>query len=79
MIIFGAGASRGGLHKSEVPPPIDIDFFDTANQLVGHGTPKESSVIGVLSATIAAQLLLQVRYVGVTLLARLKAPIAVTA
>jgi hypothetical protein len=40
-IIFGAGASRGGLDEtSEIPPPVDRDFFDIANQLVGHGTPK---------------------------------------
>jgi hypothetical protein len=38
-IIFGAGASRGGLDKIEVPPPVDKDFFDIANQIVGHGTP----------------------------------------
>lgn len=41
VVIFGAGASRGGLDQgSGVPPPIDRDFFDIANQLVGHGTPK---------------------------------------
>jgi hypothetical protein len=41
VIIFGAGASRGGLEGlSDVPPPVDGDFFDIANQLVGHGTPK---------------------------------------
>ena len=41
VIIFGAGASRGGLDKVPgVPPPVDRDFFDIANQLVGHGTPK---------------------------------------
>ncbi|MFI5096086.1 MAG: SIR2 family protein [Candidatus Acidiferrales bacterium] len=40
-LIFGAGASRGGLDKAPgVPPPVDKDFFDIANQLVGHGTPK---------------------------------------
>lgn len=39
VIIFGAGATRGGLANQEVPPPIDKDFFDIANQLVGHGTP----------------------------------------
>jgi hypothetical protein len=40
VIIFGAGASRGGLDKiSELPPPVDKDFFDIANQLTGHGTP----------------------------------------
>ena len=41
VVIFGAGASRGGLDKgSGVPPPVDRDFFDIANQLTGHGTPK---------------------------------------
>jgi len=40
VIIFGAGASRGGLQDHGVPPPVDKDFFDIANQLVGHGTPK---------------------------------------
>jgi len=40
-IIFGAGASRGGLDSpASVPPPVDKDFFDIANQLSGHGTPK---------------------------------------
>jgi hypothetical protein len=40
-IIFGAGASRGGLDAAAgVPPPVDKDFFDLANQLAGHGTPK---------------------------------------
>lgn len=39
VIIFGAGASRGGLNDQEVPPPLDKDFFDIAIQLVGHGTP----------------------------------------
>jgi hypothetical protein len=41
VVIFGAGASRGGLDKGTgVPPPVDRDFFDIASQLVGHGTPK---------------------------------------
>lgn len=40
VFIFGAGASRGGLDQMPgVPPPVDWDFFDIANQLVGHGTP----------------------------------------
>ncbi|MGH9700893.1 MAG: SIR2 family protein [Candidatus Acidiferrales bacterium] len=40
-IIFGAGASRGGLEsQTSIPPPVDKDFFDIANQLSGHGTPK---------------------------------------
>lgn len=41
VVIFGAGASRGGLDSTPgVPPPVDKDFFDIANQLSGHGTPK---------------------------------------
>jgi len=40
VIVFGAGASRGALSEQEVPPPLDNDFFDIANQLLGHGTPK---------------------------------------
>lgn len=41
VLIVGAGATRGGLEKqSDPPPPIDLDFFDIANQLKGHGTPK---------------------------------------
>jgi hypothetical protein len=41
VLIFGAGASRGGLDEATgVPPPVDKDFFDIASQLVGHGTPK---------------------------------------
>jgi len=41
VLIFGAGASRGGLDKVPgVPPPVDRDFLDIANQLIGHGTPK---------------------------------------
>jgi hypothetical protein len=41
VIIFGAGASRGGLETAPgAPPPVDKDFFDIANQIAGHGTPK---------------------------------------
>jgi hypothetical protein len=41
VVVFGAGASRGGLEgNAGVPPPVDKDFFDIANQLSGHGTPK---------------------------------------
>lgn len=41
VFVFGAGASRGGLEKTfGAPPPVDRDFFDIANQLSGHGTPK---------------------------------------
>jgi len=37
-IIFGAGASRGGLEDSRFPPPVDRDFFEIASQLEGRGT-----------------------------------------
>lgn len=41
VILFGAGASRGSLDEGPgMPPPVDKDFFDIANQLIGHGTPK---------------------------------------
>jgi hypothetical protein len=41
VVIFGAGASRGGLDGAPgVPPPVDKDFFDIANQIGGHGTLK---------------------------------------
>lgn len=41
IFIFGAGASRGGLEYRGVPyPPVDNDFFDIANQIRFHGTPK---------------------------------------
>lgn len=40
VMIFGAGATRGGLEGKEgPPPPVDTDFFAIANQLRGHGTP----------------------------------------
>ncbi len=40
-LIFGAGATRGGLvDKVDIPPPVDNDFFDIAAQLKGHGTPR---------------------------------------
>ncbi len=38
-MLFGAGASRGGLGEQPIPPPVDADFFAVANQLRGHGTP----------------------------------------
>ena len=39
VLIFGAGATRGGLEGKANPPlPIDMDFFDIAMQLRGHGT-----------------------------------------
>jgi hypothetical protein len=39
VLLFGAGASRGGLQANRLPPPVDRDFFYVANQLTGHGTP----------------------------------------
>lgn len=39
-LIFGAGATRGALQNSSVPPPIDKDFFDIAGQIRGRGTPR---------------------------------------
>jgi len=38
VFIFGAGATRGAFHDALIPPPVDNDFFDIANQLQGHGT-----------------------------------------
>lgn len=39
-VIFGAGATRGGLSSGDgLPPPVDADFFDIANRIEGHGTP----------------------------------------
>src|SRR5712692_8757178 len=39
LVLFGAGASRGGLSNRPIPPPVDGDFFAVANQITGHGTP----------------------------------------
>ena len=39
VVLFGAGASRGGLRDIPLPPPVDSEFFYVANQLTGHGTP----------------------------------------
>lgn len=39
VVLFGAGATRGGLEDiANPPPPVDTDFFDIAGQLRGHGT-----------------------------------------
>jgi hypothetical protein len=40
VILFGAGATRGGLASNQIPPPVDADFFDIAGQVRGHGTPR---------------------------------------
>lgn len=39
VVLFGAGATRGGLEDISVPPPVDNDFFEIAGQIKGHGTP----------------------------------------
>jgi SIR2-like domain len=39
VVLFGAGASRGGLTNRDLPPPVDGEFFSTANRVTGHGTP----------------------------------------
>src|ERR1700722_15628029 len=38
VVLLGAGATRGALQKSRVPPPVDADFFEIAGQINGHGT-----------------------------------------
>ena len=40
VVLFGAGATRGGLRTSKLPPPVDADFFEIAGQIKGHGTPR---------------------------------------
>lgn len=42
VVIFGAGATSGAFEASTnlLPPPIDRDFFDTANKLGGRATQK---------------------------------------
>ncbi len=37
-VLFGAGATRGGLPNGEVKPPLDVDLFDVAGQIKGRGT-----------------------------------------
>src|SRR2546426_8491373 len=39
LVLFGAGATRGGLTDGSLPPPTDAEFFAIANQISGHGTP----------------------------------------
>jgi hypothetical protein len=38
VILFGAGATRGGFPGGTPPPPLDADFFDIAGQIPGRGT-----------------------------------------
>src|SRR6266478_3596424 len=40
VVLFGAGATRGGLKTNIIPPPVDADFFEIAGQIKGHGTPR---------------------------------------
>jgi hypothetical protein len=40
VFLFGAGATRGGLSDRSIRPPVDNDFFDIAQQIKGHGTPR---------------------------------------
>jgi SIR2-like domain len=40
VVVFGAGATRGGLRNNKIPPPLDVDFFEIAGQIKGHGTPQ---------------------------------------
>jgi hypothetical protein len=40
VLLLGAGATRGGLRKRPIPPPVDADFFELARQIKGHGTPE---------------------------------------
>ncbi|MFZ0035918.1 MAG: hypothetical protein WAK91_00755 [Candidatus Acidiferrales bacterium] len=47
VLLLGAGATRGALHKRRPPPPVDADFFEIAGQIKGHGTQKLArSVLG---------------------------------
>lgn len=39
VFLLGAGATRAGLISQATPPPLDLDFFDIASQIKGHGTP----------------------------------------
>src|ERR1022692_3992816 len=45
VLLFGAGATRGGLQNRALPPPVDADFFEIAGQIKGHGTAKLSGVV----------------------------------
>lgn len=38
VLIFGAGATRGGLPECLIPPPVDREFFDIAGRIEGRGT-----------------------------------------
>lgn len=40
VFILGAGATRGGLARQPIPPPVDADFFEIAGEIKGHGTQK---------------------------------------
>lgn len=45
VFLFGAGATRGGLAGSPIPPPLDADFFDIAGHVRGHGTPRLAKLV----------------------------------
>jgi hypothetical protein len=45
VLLLGAGATRGGLQKKPLPPPVDADFFEIAGQIKGHGTPKLAGLV----------------------------------
>ena len=36
VVLFGAGASSGGLRDQPIPPPVDSEFFAVANQRRPH-------------------------------------------
>lgn len=39
VVLFGAGATRGSLESSALPPPpVDTDFFEIAGQIKVRGT-----------------------------------------
>jgi len=40
VLLFGAGATRGGLAANAIPPPLDKDFFEVSAQIRNRGTPK---------------------------------------
>lgn len=40
LLLFGAGATRGGFPDDIPAPPLDADFFDIAGQISGRGTGK---------------------------------------
>jgi hypothetical protein len=45
VILFGAGATRGGFVSQEIPPPVDADFFDIARRIGGRGTGRLATAV----------------------------------